>query len=203
MMRIRWCAHLVGHLLMRNWKTWSTSLIRFDISHIYNCAIVMDTKMPENWTLLILILWGWYQIACLLQPQNDVLVFCQLMTLGKKSDCERNSGWWWWHQFQRICLVDDKVELPFHGHKGSHPLTDQMICHKLRVVFDQNQICKKKEILTFSLKISKMKVGRVGVKGCSENLQKFTRYMRGWLPKVSCIMHKTSDIYLQSGSPLN
>ena len=28
-------------------------------------------------------------------------------------DCECNSGWWWRHQFQRICLVDDKVESQF------------------------------------------------------------------------------------------
>ena len=28
-------------------------------------------------------------------------------------DFECNSGWWWRHQFQRICLVDDKVESQF------------------------------------------------------------------------------------------
>ena len=109
---------------MRNWKTWSMSLIRFHIRNI----IVSSSWLPNNHTQtsllsiqrgqFLIFIWGWYHIiwgiAGLLWPSNNVRLLQQFIPPWKAVvfGCEY-SGWWWRHQFQRVCLVDDQVKSPF------------------------------------------------------------------------------------------
>ena len=54
---------------------------------LQSCVIIMaGYKKALQFTLLILILWGWYQIACLFRPRNDVFVFRLFMIVNVTQD---------------------------------------------------------------------------------------------------------------------